>query len=319
MGSYSRTHHRSRHASRTSTSAASGVYKRQIQSTVTGARRLPFSSADQYKQNVDDSFDSPTCKNEEFSVTPMQLCRRLKRWRVEKRKKKRDSSSIGSSRPDSPVPVVYSRSDYGYYGGDQESSLDMLSNPTSPRSSVSGSDTSPHHWFSPESSTYLQGDDSRITPREGKQGLQLSLKERTPSSTSSSGLVTPVTRSRRTSLDIGAISRMLGSGRDEVDMGYEVIPEEQPMFEASSRLVKVLDLSSNQISSFSKLVEEGDVVLWRLRGLERLDLKQNSLSQLPANMMQVCQLSVFLSVCLTVDPMTISIIAKCIITCNHDC
>jgi len=79
---------------------------------------------------------------------------------------------------------------------------------------------------------------------------------------------------------------MLGSGRDEVDMGYEVIPEEQPMFEASSRLVKVLDLSSNQISSFSKLVEEGDVVLWRLRGLERLDLKQNSLSQLPANMMQ---------------------------------
>ena len=123
--------------------------------------------------------------------------------------------------------------------------------------------------------------------REGNQGLQLSMKERTPSSTSSSGLITPATRSRRTSIDIAAISRMLGSGRDEVDFGYEAIPEDQPTVEASSRLVKVLDLSSNQISSLSELVEKGDTVLWRLRGLERLDLKQNNLCQLPANMMKV--------------------------------
>ena len=38
---------------------------------------------------------------------------------------------------------------------------------------ASVSDTSPHHWFSPESSTYSQGDDSRITPREGNRGCNL--------------------------------------------------------------------------------------------------------------------------------------------------
>jgi len=125
------------------------------------------------------------------------------------------------------------------------------------------------------------------------------LKERTPSSTSSSGLVTPVTCSRRTSLDIAAMSRMSRmreSGWDEV--GHEAIPEEQPAVEVSSQFEKEVDLSCKQISSLREVVEKGDMVLCRLKELQRLDLKQNNLSQLPADIMQVCCLSVCLSVCL---------------------
>ena len=176
---------------------------------------------------------------------------------------------------------MYSRSDYGYYGSDQE---EQFSNPTSPRSS--GDElTSPRQWFSPENSTYVMDEDTRVTtPKEANQSLQLSLKERTPSSTDSSCLYTPITGSRRSSIDIAFLQK-LQQERDEVDWGgFKTIPE---AVEVSSRLVKVLDVSSNQISSLSELAEGGDVVFQRLRGLERLDMKQNDLSQLPANLMQV--------------------------------
>ena len=90
---------------------------------------------------------------------------------------------------------------------------------------------------------------------------------------------------------------MLESGRDEV--GHEATPEEQPAVEASSQFVKEVNLSCKQISSLREVVEKGDMVLCRLKELQRLDLKQNNLSQLPADIMQVCCLSVSLSVCLS--------------------
>ena len=270
--------------------------RHERKSTVTGARGLPFYHAHQYKKKeAEERFKSPTSENEGFSISPTLLFQRLKRWRQDRRKKRlslSSAASLASSRPESPVPVVYSRSDYGYYGSDQE---DQFSNPTSPRSS--GDElTSPRHWFSPESSTYVMDDDSRgTTPREVNQSLQLSLKERTPSSTDSSCLYTPIMDSRRSSIDIALLQRL--QERDEVDWGgFKAIPE---TVEVSSRLVKVLDVSSNQISSFSELAEGGDVVFQRLRGLERVDMKQNDLSKLPEILMQVWQLKC-LSVCMYV-------------------
>ena len=257
--------------------------RHERKSTVTGARWLPFCRTQQYK-NAKEKFESPTSETGGFSISPTLLFQRLKRWRQDRRKKKlslSSAASLASSRPDSPVPVVYSRSDYGYYGSDQE---EQFSNPTSPRSS--GDElTSPRQWFSPENSTYIMDEDARVTtPKEANQSLQLSLKERTPSSTDSSCLYTPITGSRRSSIDIAFLQK-LQQERDEVDWGgFKTIPE---AVEVSSRLVKVLDVSSNQISSLSELAEGGDVVFQRLRGLERLDMKQNDLSQLPANLMQV--------------------------------
>ena len=259
--------------------------RHERKSTVTGARWLPFCRTHQYKKkNTEEKFESPTSESRGFSISPTLLFQRLKRWRQDRRKKRlslSSAASLASSRPDSPVPVVYSRSDYGYYGSDQE---EQFSNPTSPRSS--GDElTSPRQWFSPESSTYVMDDDTTLTtPKETNQNLQLSLKERTPSSTDSSCLYTPITGSRRSSIDIAFLQRLLQE-KDEVDWGgFKTIPK---AVEVNSRLVKVLDVSSNQISSLSELAEGGDVVFQRLMGLERLDMKQNHLSQLPANLMQV--------------------------------
>ena len=65
----------------------------------------------------------------------------------------------------------------------------------------------------------------------------------------------------------------------------------------SARLVKVLDLSSNSLAGLEKMVgevgeggredrERGEMVCQRLRGLQRLDLKQNRLSRLPRCLMR---------------------------------
>jgi len=89
---------------------------------------------------------------------------------------------------------------------------------------------------------------------------------------------------------------MLESGWDEV--WHEAILEEQPAVEFSSQFEKEVDLSCKQISSLREVVEKGDMVLCRLKELQQLNLKQNNLGQLPADIMQVCCLSVCLSVCL---------------------
>ena len=64
----------------------------------------------------------------------------------------------------------------------------------------------------------------------------------------------------------------------------------------SARLVKVLDLSSNSLAGLEEMVgegrggrearERGEMVCQRLRGLHRLDLKQNQLSRLPRPLMR---------------------------------
>ena len=63
----------------------------------------------------------------------------------------------------------------------------------------------------------------------------------------------------------------------------------------SARLVKVMDLSSNSLGGLEVMVgegggreerERGEIVLQRLRGLHRLDLKQNRLSRLPLSLMR---------------------------------
>ena len=81
-------------------------------------------------------------------------------------------------------------------------------------------------------------------------------------------------------------------GGDEVDFGgFESIPENLP-FTANqgTHLIKMLDLSSNQLCNFNDLYSSvfgGEFVFRRMKEITSLDLKQNKLSELMEPMMKV--------------------------------
>ena len=92
-------------------------------------------------------------------------------------------------------------------------------------------------------------------------------------------------RSSETSLDLfSSSSGSLKVPRDDVDFGGEVDDETKP-----KKLIRTLDLSSNQLRSLSELcVEVGSGQVFRRLGvLKKLDLKQNQLTELPRELMQV--------------------------------
>lgn len=79
---------------------------------------------------------------------------------------------------------------------------------------------------------------------------------------------------------------------EQVDFGgCDTIPEEPVMKEQKhSQLVKMLDISSNQLCNFNSLCDtpsEGAAVFGQLRDVLRLDLKQNNLSEMLEDMMKV--------------------------------
>lgn len=240
----------------------------QRKNTITGARRLPFISMDRYKQKKNAEDKAETASNaskEEFSFSPKLMMRRLKLWKGKGKQKSVFSSDI-YSRPGSPMPVIYSRGDY--YGNEDshEMSPPLFSSSASPRNSM-----------------------FEESPDVGESRNSLSFRERLASSSSSSMVTTPNSpsqmSSRRSSIDSSFFFRRYSIGRDEPDC--KTIPEEHPVVETSGNLVKVLDISSNQLSGLTELVEGGERVFWRLRALERLDLKQNVLRDLPKDLMEV--------------------------------
>ena len=95
--------------------------------------------------------------------------------------------------------------------------------------------------------------------------------------------ITP--RSSEASIDLfSSSSGSLKVSRDDVDFGGEADEEAKP-----KKLIRTLDLSSNQLRSLSELcVEVGSgQVFRRLGALKKLDLKQNQLTELPRELMQV--------------------------------
>ena len=267
---------------------------------ITGARQLPFSTVDYYKQrSSSDRSEAPSdvpSAVENFSISPRLVFKRLSMWKKRGRKKVSVASTDSMSRSDSPIPVVYQRGDYYFSNEDslsRESTPAHSSNLVSPRSSiVAGDEIGPlPTWRSPERT---DADDSRTSSGGPQRGnLSASLKERTPSSGSmSSSINTPLNTSRRSSIDIPTYFRMMRDSRDETD--FEPIPEEPPTLLTRPNLVKVLDMSSNRLGSLAALVEGRDIVVQRLKGLQRLDLKQNCLSRLPPEMMEVCTLQAYI-------------------------
>lgn len=85
----------------------------------------------------------------------------------------------------------------------------------------------------------------------------------------------------------------MSSGGDEVDYGgFKSIPEESSLTaNQSTHLIKMLDLSSNQLCNFNDLcsssVYGGEFVFKQMKEVASLDLKQNRLSELMEPMMKV--------------------------------
>ena len=260
-------------SSESSESHSSVTPRRQGQAKktiITGARKLPFSTAGEYnKQRSADELESPTDVSVgEFSISPKLIQRRMSAiWRKNHRRKS-SVISEAASRADSPIPMLYGRTDYY----DSRGSTPVCFSPvTSPRSSVADDDIVPTNWTTPEGKVRSSSSESsRIT---------------TPSSASRRSSIIDIRR-RRSSIDIGCIQRERET-YEETD--FDVIPEEgEPqVIMTTPNLVKVLDISANQLRGLEQLVDGGNVVFRRMKGLHRLDLKQNNLKQLPEELMQV--------------------------------
>ena len=260
------SHNSSRHTPRSRRQQDKGI--------VTGARRLPFSSVDEYSQqrrlsteSLDREESSESKKHKEFFISPNQLVHHFRKFRKRRKRRPSSYSSILSMRPESPVEIYPTKE---YY---DEIELQLLNGDMDRSSSTSANTSSAI--FSPTTS---------LSTLEASRGCKTS-------SESSAVFITPAS-SRRSSWE-ASYSNTHCSSRDEVDFhisSYEAIPEE-PITPSTPAvdLVKGLDLSSNELVSIHELVcgSAGEVVVQRLKGLQTLDLKQNKLSQLPSDLMQV--------------------------------
>ena len=284
--------------------------------TITGVElsRLPFSHVDGYSSQASKHayFKQGQSKSqEEFSISPSQLFRQLKKFRRSRRRHSSGMSSSSSSvfytRLESPAPVVYTRNDN--YCESEEAAPPIRA---TFEISESGSARDPSSLI--VSSSDIQ---NSVTPSTSVPFNNGRVRERSPISDGSTQLLTPMTsvsNSRRSSIDVsfrrissGSMALTARDSRDEIDFGgyFEKIPEVDEDVPATSvpnrLLIKALDLSSNMLTSLSDLYEEqgGGLVFNRLKGLRRLDLKQNQISQLPTEMMQVWGSSTTVASCLS--------------------
>lgn len=271
--------------------------------TITGVEmsRLPFSRVRGYSsQRSEQSFSKQmqSKSQEEFSISPSQLFRQLKKFRKHRKKNSSNlySSSVFYARLDSPGPIVYTGNDY--CGSDE---MNPPARATfQPPKSV------------PNRPPSVPGDKLKDAQTELTATAKCSLsdlrqaREESPLSDGSNQLFTPICGSLRSSTDVsyrhtsGGIETVSGApgkrdSRDEIDFGgnVRVVPEtdeQTPITSVPNRpLVKGLDLSSNKLTSLRDLCEEqgGQMVSKRLQGLHRLDMKQNQINELPREMMQV--------------------------------
>ncbi len=235
--------------------------KATVGRTITGVEisRLPFSNVDGHI-NRRVSLEDAQKQKQEFFLSPSQLLRQLKKQKVQ-RKKKVSATSVFYTQLDSIPPVVMTVGDTSLEWNDSS----KLSPFSMSRSTEDGSTCISQEsafWGSKELDVSARTEHS-ITPS------QLSSVDSTFQRSSTSSIY---------SLD----------SRDEVDFG--TTPEKDGKTLVSTRkLIKSLDLSSNLLTSLQDLWEElgSSFVVQRLRGLRKLDLKQNQIKKLPKELMQV--------------------------------
>lgn len=242
----------------------------------------------------DDTFQLlhvPMLPKQKFaSVSPTLLLRKLSLWG---KNHKSSHTSLSVSRTDSPPARIYV--DFTAHSFSEESRdatpapnevPSKLSLHTSKVSSDEGVSTVPAASLPPNTSSILSPmSDTCSSNGDGVFSPTQSItvhSRRKPSFSSST-----------------SVSRLEGQQRhDSVDgtRNYTVsYREERREKITTARLVRILDLSSNSLSQLEGMVglehwerdgERGELVLRRLKGLHRLDLKQNQLSRLPRLLME---------------------------------
>lgn len=246
----------------------------------------------------DDTFQLlhvPMSPKQKFaSVSPTLLLRKLSLWG---KNHKSSHASLSLSRTDSPPARIYV--DFTAHSLSEESRdatpapievPSKLSLRTGKVSSDEGVSTGPATPLPPNASSIL----SPLSDTCSSDGNGVF---------SPTQSITPVHSKRKRSFSSSTsalmVSRLEDQQRhDSVDgtRNYTVsYREERREKITTARLVRILDLSSNSLSQLEGMVgleqrehdgERGEVVLRRLKGLHRLDLKQNQLSRLPRLLME---------------------------------
>ena len=257
---------------------------------------------------------SPKTKNL-ASVTPTLLLRRLSMWGKNRRQRKLSSLSVSTvPRPESPPARIYT--DFMTQSFSEESQEVVLiptnvgynSSKRRYSSGFSGDErmyitnrrsSTPHtasgfNLVSPMSDS--TDGDGVFSPTGSTTGGSLSLQQNrrvSLSSSSSSTYVIPGLGNRSGTVDISLVPRSIMKEEYDVYLGSSLEERENV---TSGRLIRVLDMSSNSLDGLETMVGvenrglmeqgRGEVVVKRLKGLHRLDLKQNQLCRLPRVLMR---------------------------------
>lgn len=254
----------------------------------------------------------------EFSMSPTQFFNRF-RQHYKRRGRKASNSVFYTPRSSSPIAVVYPREDCeasSNSDSNESNFVKPLDRAAKSADELESSTIDDDAFAAPNSlisgrvgcedlsvvSQKLQRLRKTSNTRQQQRRQSAGTRECSPSSASSSSVLTTpsasVSNSRRSSLD-GSLLPPLNyrQSREEVDFGtYEAIPEESVMSEMSvmsTKLVKIVDLSSNSLRTLSELTDQPghEFVVQQMAEVRKLDLKQNQLSSLPKSLMKVMEIT----------------------------
>lgn len=232
--------------------------------TVTGVEmsRLPFSNVGGHI-NRRESLEEDAKKNQEFFLSPSQLLRQLKKQRGQRKKKV--STSVFYTQLDS-IPPIVTMPGNASTEGDESSKLSPFSMSRSTE----------------DESMCISQDSAFLASKE----LDVSASTEHSITPTSSDQLSFVDSSFQRSSTSSIYSR---DSRDEVDFGT-ISEKDTKTLVPTRKLIKSLDLSSNLLTGLQELWEElgSSYVVQRLKGLRKLDLKQNQIKKLPKELMQVC-------------------------------
>lgn len=275
------------------------------------------------------------------SVSPALLLRRVSMWHKKRKLKQRKPSSNPFSRPSSPPARIFTDITAHSLSGGESRESTPVSTEVNQKCSVGGilSDEGISTGATPVSAR-SSFNTTVMTPNTSTSSFPLSPTSSADNtdgfdgglfSPTGSNTLTGYLQSRRKSSSSISSSSMF---QPEPDHGFVVSKAYEMMLRGrssevrekitSARLIKVLDLSSNSLNGLEKMIgreevephdrevgELGEMVVKRLKGLQRLDLKQNRLCRLPLELMgEMKKLSILNLSCNSFDEMP----AECVLS-----
>lgn len=249
-------------------------FRKQAQGAISGARSLPRSQLDQYAVEYTDGNSAQNLSGShnlgDFSLSPAQLCRQLRRVHKKRSQSAMTEPSSSHYSSDQSVPVIT------YQRCQQEDDGSPYSLSSSVNLSLSGPASADSPFISEAS---VLGTSSDRFEANSDESSVLVTPISSPNSSGGSGIfIVPKNRRKKRSLDSVL-------GQPPILEQEEVVSSKN-----SDNLIKVFDLSSNQLQNFYHLITlpyGGKFIFKQLREVRRLDLKQNILSELPMDMMKV--------------------------------